>query len=56
MTRWRIIVPMFADYDGRAADPEHQRQATTAHIRRICLPSRKACSVCHAGHVRGLGG
>jgi hypothetical protein len=26
MTRQRIIVPMFADYDGRAANPEHQRQ------------------------------
>ena len=26
MTRRRIIVPMFADYDGRAADPEHQRR------------------------------
>jgi hypothetical protein len=22
----RIIVPMFADYNGRATDPEHQRQ------------------------------
>ena len=26
MTRRRIIVPMFADYDGRAANPEHQQQ------------------------------
>ena len=26
MTRRRIIVPMFADYDGRAANPEHQRR------------------------------
>jgi hypothetical protein len=26
MTRRRIIVPMFAYYDGRAADPEHQRR------------------------------
>jgi len=26
-----------------------------AHIRRMCLPSWTACSVCHADHVWGLG-
>jgi hypothetical protein len=43
MTRRRIIVPMFADYDGRAADPEHQRrQQRQIYVVYVSLHGRHA--------------
>ena len=41
-----MVVPSMQSISGMAT--------TTAHIHRICLPSRPTCLVCHAGHVRGL--
>jgi len=54
-TRQRIIEPDVRRLRWPCPQCRASAATTTAHIRSICLPSRPACSVCYAGHVRGLG-
>jgi hypothetical protein len=54
-TRWRIIEPDVRRLRWPCRQHRASAATTTAHKRRICLPSRPASSVCHAGHVWGLG-
>ena len=54
-THQQIIVPNVHRLRWTRRQCRASAATTTAHIHRICLPSRPACSVCHASHARGLG-